>query len=141
MIKYSLKCDQDHAFESWFANAEAFDTLKAAGHVACPSCGSARVEKALMAPKVTPARKAASVPRLTGEITPQEKALAEMRKHVEENSDYVGGNFAKEARAMHDGDVPDRAIHGEASFKEAKALVEDGVPVVPLPFAPKAKQN
>lgn len=94
-----------------------------------------------MAPKVTPARKAASVPQLSKPATPQETAMAEMRKHVEENSDYVGGNFAKEARAMHDGETPDRAIHGEASFQEAQSLVEDGVPVVPLPFTPKAKQN
>lgn len=96
-----------------------------------------------MAPKVTPARKATSqsAPTLRSEETPQEAAFAKMRDHIEKNSDYVGKNFASEARAMHDGDVPDRPIHGEASLADAKSLVEDGVPVLPLPFTPKQQQN
>ncbi|WP_147125658.1 DUF1178 family protein [Shimia ponticola] len=143
MIRYALKCSNDHSFESWFQSAEGFDTLQAAGHVGCPTCGDTDVKKALMAPKVTPARKATSqpAPTLRSEETPQEAAFAKMRDHIEKNSDYVGKNFAHEARAMHDGDVPDRPIHGEASLADAKSLVDDGVPVLPLPFTPKQQQN
>lgn len=143
MIRYTLKCESDHSFDSWFQSAEAFDKLLAAGMVACSVCGSSKVSKALMAPSVQPARKAAEKPEAPlsapqGEV---EQALAAMRRHVEENSDYVGMNFAAEARAMHDGDAPERAIHGEAKLEEAKALLEDGIPVAPLPFLPRRKTN
>jgi len=143
MIRYALKCGNDHTFESWFQSAEGFDTLQAAGHVNCPICGDSNVTKALMAPKVAPARKAAqrTEPALKDEQAPQEAVFARMRDHIENNSHYVGKDFAKEARAMHDGEVPDRPIHGEASLADAKSLVDDGVPVLPLPFMPKQKQN
>ena len=142
MIRYTLKCESDHSFDSWFQSAEAFDKLLAAGMVACSACGSTKVAKALMTPSVQPTRKAAqpeaplSAPQ--GEV---ERALDAMRRHVEENSDYVGMNFAAEARAMHDGEAPERAIHGEAKLEEAKALLEDGIPVTPLPFLPRRKTN
>ena len=152
MIRYALKCDQGHVFESWFQNAAAFDGLQAAGHVTCPTCGSSAVEKSLMAPKVRPARKAASAPEATtpdpAENAPVaapnpelEHAIAEMRAKVEAESDYVGDSFAKEARAMHLGDTPERSIYGEAKPDEARALIEDGVPVLPLPFRPSRKSN
>ena len=147
MIRYALKCDQGHAFESWFKSAEAFDALLAGGHVGCVICGSSQVEKALMAPAVRPARKAdsaepAATPgALTQPASPAEEALAEMRRKIEESSDYVGDDFAREARAMHNGEAPERAIHGEARLDEARALLEDGVPVMPLPFAPKRRTN
>lgn len=135
MIKYSLKCETGHVFESWFQSATAFDTLKSAGHVSCAICGDARVSKAMMAPQVT-AKRALSEP--ANEV---EQKIADLRKHVEENSTYVGGSFAKEARAMHDGDTPARSIWGEAKPDEAKALIEDGVPVAPMPFMPREKTN
>lgn len=138
MIRYALKCAGGHEFESWFASAEAYDTLRAARHVVCPECGGADVEKALMAPKVRPGRKAAD---LRAAETEKEKALAKLRDEVERNSDYVGMNFAAEARAMHDGEKPVRSIYGEAKPEDAKALIEDGVPVAPLPFTPRAKTN
>ncbi|MEP3786937.1 DUF1178 family protein [Ascidiaceihabitans sp.] len=153
MIKYTLKCDNGHAFESWFQSAVAFDKLAGAGHIGCQQCGSSAVSKAIMAPRVRPARSAASAdtqgqPKDPGTSlalnAPQseaEAALAKMRQHVEENSDYVGANFTKEAREMHLGDAPERSIYGSANAEEAKALIEDGVPVVPLPFMPKAKTN
>lgn len=144
MIQYTLKCDSDHQFDSWFQSAEAYDKLAGAGMVTCAVCGSAKVEKSLMAPRVTPGRKKAE-PKpekpLSAPASPAEQALAEMRKKVEENSEYVGLQFAQEARAIHDGDAPDRPIYGEAKIEEAKALVEDGVPVSPLPFTPKRKAN
>ncbi len=139
MIRYSLKCDQGHGFESWFASASAFDTLAKAGHLTCALCGSTRVDKALMAPSV------ASVdPVATPLATPSnalEEKLAALRRHVEENSDYVGQDFVTEARAMHLGEVPDRPIWGEARPDEARALIDEGVPVAPLPFMGKARAN
>ncbi len=176
MIRYTLKCSDGHQFDSWFANADGFESLKARGLITCAICGGTNVSKSLMAPAVTPARKAASrttdeaptlptkapvanaeaqispqapsVPSaapqdapLSTPASPQEAALSKMRAHLEANSEDVGKTFAQEARAMHEGATPDRAIHGEASPQEAKALLEDGVPVLPLPFLPKRKTN
>lgn len=138
MIRYALRCDSDHGFESWFGSAEAYDRLRAAGHVSCPDCGSTTVEKALMAPNVTPSRKAAP---LDAPKDPRETALAELRRRVEENSEYVGLEFAAEARRIHEGDAPERSIYGEAKLDDARRLIEDGVPVAPLPFLPKARAN
>lgn len=138
MIRYALKCNRDHSFESWFGSAEAYDRLRSGGHVACPDCGSTTVDKALMAPSVKPSRD-------TGPLTvpkdPRETALAELRRRVEENSEYVGLEFAAEARRIHDGDAPGRSIYGEAKLEEAKRLLEEGIPVAPLPFLPKARAN
>ena len=144
MIRYTLKCDKDHSFDSWFASASAFEALQARGLVSCTICGSDRVEKALMAPAVRPARKAAAPapePSLSAPQTGIEEAFAAMRQAVEANSDYVGVNFVSEARAMHAGAKPERAIHGEARLDEAKALLDDGIPVMPLPFLPKRSRN
>lgn len=146
MIKFTLKCDHDHSFESWFQSGDAFDVLAASGHVNCTVCGSRDIKKSLMAPRVRPARNAIGKTEdtsmaLTAPQSKAEVALAEMRKQVEENSDYVGGGFAKEARDMHLGDTPERSIYGTASVEQAKALIEDGVPVVPLPFIPKESAN
>lgn len=138
MIRYTLKCKRGHRFDSWFASAEAFDTLSQARQVTCPDCGTSDVEKSLMAPKVRPTDRQA---RLTEAETEREKAIAALREKVETTSDYVGLEFATEARAMHDGDAPHRAIWGEAKVEDAKALLEDGVPVAPLPFTPRAKTN
>lgn len=133
MIKFSLRCIQDHSFESWFQSGPAFDDLNARGLVTCPTCGSSDVSKALMAPAVTPARKAP---------TPEmQQKLAALRAEIEANTDYVGDRFAAEARAMYLGDIPDRPIHGEAKLEDAKALIEDGIPVLPLPFLPTRKAN
>lgn len=143
MIQYALRCTDGHTFDSWFQSAGAFDKLLAGGMVSCAVCGMATVEKAIMTPRVSPSRKAAAgAPGpLSAPASPAEQALAELRRRVEENSDYVGRNFASEARAIHDGDAPERAIWGEARADEARALVEDGVPVAPLPFMPSRKAN
>jgi len=147
MIRYALKCTDDHAFESWFKSAQAFDGLQAAGMVACPFCGSAEVEKSVMAPRVRPSRNrpakpvAAQAKPLSTPKSDTERALAEMRRHVQDNSDYVGLSFATEARRMHDGDIPHRSIYGEAKTEDAKKLIADGIPVAPLPFIPQRKTN
>jgi hypothetical protein len=144
MIRYTLKCAAGHGFESWFQNGEAFAALAEAGRLACPVCGSAEVSKELMAPAVRPARKAGGVPTkpdLSQPGSEVEAALAALKKQIEENSEYVGMNFVAEARKMHDGGAPERAIHGEAKPEEARKLIEDGVPVAPLPFLPSRKVN
>ena len=138
MIRYTLSCDKDHRFDSWFQSSNAFDALALGGHLSCAVCGSVVVTRAMMSPSV-PAKGRAS--DLKTSSSDAEKALTKLRKDVEDNSDYVGPSFADEARKMHDGDAPERAIWGEANFADAKKLIEDGIPVAPLPFMPKRKTN
>lgn len=146
MISYSLKCDQGHAFDSWFQSSAAFDTLLAAGMVTCAVCGSMTVAKSVMAPRVCDSRKSAAPGDaakgpLRQTDAERAQALTEMRRTIEANSDYVGQKFAQEARDMHDGLIPLRAIYGEAKPEDARQLIEDGVPVAPLPFTPGRKTN
>ena len=135
MIRYTLKCADDHSFESWFGSSDDYQTLRDRGLVTCPECGSSKVEKSLMAPKVSPARKAGAVAKSKAD------EIAKLKAHVEANSDYVGMNFVKEARKMHDGETEERSIYGEAKPEDAVKLIEDGIPVAPLPFVPKQKTN
>ncbi len=138
MIRYSLRCAKGHDFDGWFRSSDGFEAMRKAGRLTCTECGSAEVEKALMAPLVA---KAESDRPLTTSQNPAEAALDKLRQHVEANSDYVGLKFADEARAMHEGHSPHRVIHGEAKIEEARKLIEDGVPVAPLPFIPRQKAN
>jgi len=140
MIQFSLKCEADHRFDSWFKSATAFDTLHAAGMLSCAVCGSTRVEKALMAPRVQSGGPAPEEACET-DRTPVAEALAALRRKIEETADYVGVDFAREARDMHDGLTPERSIYGEAKPEDARRLIEDGVPVAPLPFLPRRKAN
>lgn len=135
MIKYALKCSDGHGFESWFQSAAAYDALAAKGLVSCAVCGGAEVSKALMAPKVSDGARALTTP--TSDV---EGKIAALRKKVESEATYVGGKFAEEARRLHD-DKIDKPIYGEASGPEVKRLLDDGVPVAPLPFLPKSKAN
>jgi hypothetical protein len=148
MIRYAMTCDHDHAFESWFQSVGAFDSLVASGHVTCAQCGSPRVTKSLMSPTIRPARSVAATPEtrpaptaLSTPETPIEIAFAKMRKQIEDNSEYVGLDFAAEARAIHDGDAPGRSIYGEAHCDDARKLIEDGIAVAPLPFMPQRRVN
>ncbi|MEW2919314.1 DUF1178 family protein [Ruegeria sp. ANG10] len=151
MIQYALKCSNGHTFDSWFQSAAAYDKLASTGMVTCAVCGCADVDKAIMTPRVRPAREAvaktiAPMPEaetidVAAPAPDIEKVLAELRRKVEENSDYVGKDFASEARKIHLGDAPERAIYGEAKPDEAQALIDDGVPVAPLPFVPSRKTN
>ena len=138
MIQFTLRCTDGHQFDSWFQSAAAYDSLKSAGHLACAVCGSGDVDKAIMAPRVSNARESGP---LSAPASPAEQALAKFKAHIEKNSDYVGMEFAREARAIHDGDAPERPIHGEARIEEARKLIEDGVSVTPLPFRPNRKTN
>jgi len=151
MIRYALKCPNGHGFESWFESADAFDTLSARDLITCPICGAVEIAKAIMAPRINTPTTAPDEPAQPAQTTPAapqaqseatlEQALTRMRADVEANSEYVGGDFAREARDMHDGLTPERAIHGEARLDEARKLFEDGVPVAPLPFTPTKKLN
>jgi len=145
MIQFSLKCDSGHRFDSWFQSASAFETLKDRGLVACSVCGSANVEKAVMAPRVTTGRSKEAEKTVSGALSKpgseMEKAVADLRKKIEAESDYVGDKFVEEARKMHDGDADARSIHGEAKLDDARKLIEDGIPVMPLPFMNNRKAN
>lgn len=139
MIRYALKCSKGHDFESWFKSADAFDALAASGHVACPTCGETSVEKSLMAPPL--AKGDGKPPRPLAPTNDTEREIAALRAKVEAESDYVGMQFVDEARAMHAGTTPERPIYGEAKAKDAISLIEDGIPVAPLPFTPSRKAN
>ncbi|MGA9251848.1 MAG: DUF1178 family protein [Roseobacter sp.] len=141
MIQYALKCENDHVFDSWFQSASAFEALERSGHLSCVICASAKVKKAVMAPRVATKDNEKPPVKLAEPKSEQEKAIAALRKQVEANADYVGPRFADEARSMFLGAAPERAIYGEANGAEAKALIEDGIPVAPLPFLPNRKAN
>jgi len=165
MIRYALNCQHGHTFESWFQNSAAYDKQVRRALVTCPVCGSAKVEKAIMAPRLARAEAAASAEALpmpfpatpanlpapqpplpapgktpVAIMSPQErelrKKLKELREHVTKNADYVGSRFPEQARKIHYGEVEHRSIYGEASPDEAKALHEEGIEFHPLPILP-----
>ena len=137
MIRFALICEHEHEFEGWFRSNDDFDTQKKRGFVDCPSCGSHKVQKALMAPAVSTARKQETIALAMGEA--QKRALAQLKamaEKVRENADYVGDKFAEEARKIHFGESDPRGIYGEATLDEAKSLAEDGVEFMPIPSFP-----
>lgn len=145
MIRYALTCNRDHEFDGWFASSETFDAQAASGDVLCPHCGSADVRKALMAPSLGKGTKKGSKPAETS--SPAEIAqkmsvmMLALKKHVEENCDYVGDKFAEEARRIHYGETAQRDIYGEATLADARDLIEEGVEVAPLPVVPPRSAN
>ena len=144
MIKYALVCEKGHEFESWFPSAAAYDEQARHGLVACPECSSKRVAKAIMAPAVVGAAHAnpaaAEAPTEVALLDGRQRALREavraLRREIEANTDNVGTQFAELARSMHLGETAERAIRGQATGAEVKALLEEGVGVLPLPAAP-----
>jgi hypothetical protein len=166
MIHYKLRCAAAHEFEGWFQDSAGFDKLAQAGLVECTVCGSTQVERALMAPAVVSSRKKAKPPAppagpspdappaaaseasppsptgpqmAAGPIPAQLVAMLQrLRTEVEKSCDYVGKDFAEEARKIHNGEVEARGIYGEASDAEAEALAEDGIEVARLPWVPRA---
>jgi hypothetical protein len=154
VILYSLICHKGHDFESWFANSAAYDKQVKRGLVSCPLCGSAKVEKAIMAPRLArrdkstsilapaedSASAAAEAPTPVAMISPQEqefrKKLKELRDHLTANADNVGKKFPEEARKMHYGETEHRSIYGEASPQDARDLHEEGIEFHPLPVLP-----
>jgi hypothetical protein len=155
MIKYALVCDKGHEFESWFADSAAFDKQAKRKLVTCPVCDSAKVEKAIMAPRLAatkkrktqvpaqpaPASADAPVPAApVAMMSPQEQELRtklkELREHLTKNADNVGKKFTEEARKMHYGEIEHRSIYGEATPEDAKELSEEGIEFHPLPILP-----
>jgi hypothetical protein len=140
MIVFDLQCEEAHGFEAWFASTSAFDAQREAGQVNCPYCGSAKVAKAAMAPRI-----AAKSSMSGGSMTAAEAMtkLAGMQTELLKGSQWVGSTFAEKARAMADGDTAHATIHGTATPKEANALREDGIGAVSLPFPviPPEKRN
>jgi hypothetical protein len=135
MIRYALRCDHAHRFDSWFGSSADFDRLRDAGLLACAVCGSAAVGKELMAPNVAAAAATTAERPLSAPASPAEQALAELRRRIEAQSENVGREFAAEARRIHEGLAPERPIIGEARPADARALIEDGIPVAPLPWS------
>jgi len=164
MIRYALNCERGHAFESWFQNSAAYDKQAKRGLIACPICGSAKVEKAIMAPRLsrsdadaappmppmppmpappaavqpppTPAQTKTAVTMMSPPERELRKKLKELRDHITKNADYVGARFPEQARKIHYGEVEHRSIYGEASPDEAKELHEEGIEFHPLPILP-----
>jgi hypothetical protein len=150
MIRYALACDKGHDFESWFADSATYDKQAKRKLIACPHCGSAKVEKTLMTPRLSGARKreaATGIPvnptpdkASVAMLSPQEQEmrakLKELRDHLVKNADHVGARFPEEARKMHYGEIEHRSIYGEASPDEAKQLAEEGIEFHPLPVLP-----
>lgn len=160
MIHYQLYCGQGHEFDGWFANSTAFEDQLGQGLVACPFCNDTRVQRALMAPAIgrksnrdpeimvapSPTEDALAVPAapsLPQPVDPQGVQMAEVlqqiRSEIEKNCDYVGDDFAEEARKIYYGEADARGIYGETSLDEAQELVEEGIAIAPLPWAPKTQ--
>ena len=153
MIRYNLRCERGHAFESWFQSSSAYEAQEKRKLVSCPSCGSAKVERAIMAPQIVSkkgreiaapepvAPTDVSAPTSTPLMMAQERELRaklkELRDHIVKNADNVGERFPNEARKMHYGDIEHRPIYGEASPDEARSLIDEGVEVSPLPVLPE----
>ena len=155
MIRYALRCGGDHTFESWFQDSAAYDAQVRRKLVTCPVCNSTEVEKAIMAPRivgrkeraketppppqsptVTEPPAAESTPLMMAQERELRAKLKELRDHIVKNADNVGERFPNEARKMHYGEIEHRPIYGEASNEEARALIEEGVEVSPLPVLP-----
>ncbi|HEY5380496.1 MAG TPA: DUF1178 family protein [Pseudolabrys sp.] len=154
MIRYALNCDKGHGFESWFTDSGAYDKQAKRGLVTCPFCGSGKVDKAIMAPRLSGARKRKApiempqaevapppaAPAPVAMMSPQEQEirgkLKELREHLTKNADDVGQKFPEETRKMHYGEIEHRSIYGVATPDDAKELAEEGIEFHPLPILP-----
>ena len=148
MILYQLQCELGHQFEAWFKDSQAFDRQAKRKLLSCPSCGSEKVSKALMAPRISKSVTTRPLPspkniastldiKTTQEATELKKKLKELQKHITEKCDYVGSDFAEEARKIHYGEVTPHGIYGEATSEDAKELVEEGIDFNSIPWARK----
>ena len=142
MIHYALVCTKGHEFDGWFSSSSGFEEQVAAGDVRCPVCNSKKVRRALMAPAIAKG----GTPKPANDAQAQaiervEKIVTALRRHVEEHFDYVGGDFAEEARRIHYGETEHRDIYGETTLEEAEELIEEGVELAPLPNLQRNKAN
>ena len=148
MILYDLSCPDDHRFESWFRNSGAVDKLIKAGQVVCPVCGSTKVQKAPMAPRIgkstsqdAQAPAEAQSADLMAAMEKASQAITQLREVIEKNFDNVGGKFPEEARRMHYGEAKKRGIYGDASAEETQRLVDEGISVRAIPWSRRDKAN
>ena len=157
MIKYALRCDREHIWDAWFPSISGYDDQRARGLVDCPYCGSKQIEKAPMAPSIVTSKSQVARQETESEPAPQptlpvanelpnltipepiRAMLAEIKERVEKTHDFVGDTFAREVRAMHEGETEERPIYGQATPSEVRALIEDDIPIAPLSMlaAPK----
>lgn len=130
MIRFSMCCASGHEFEAWFRSGEGYEAQHLAGEIACPECGDTHVEKALMAPNIGKAREAGPP------ISPAQmrQMLVKLRQKVEQNCDYVGPQFAEEARKIHYGETDPRGIYGEATADESRDLADEGIEFGRIPW-------
>lgn len=158
MIYYQLRCTQGHEFDGWFKDSAGFERQAKRGLIECPSCGDVKVERALMAPHVPSKRRGARPAEITPETTPETARpapqttpvaggrmpdhvrvmLQRLRAEVEKNCDYVGPQFADEARKIHRGESDRRGIYGETTPEQAEALSEEGIEISAIPWLPRA---
>tara|TARA_B100000427_G_scaffold15014_1_gene11815 strand:+ start:417 stop:833 length:417 start_codon:yes stop_codon:yes gene_type:complete len=137
MIKYSLICNEEHSFEAWFLDSKTCDKQIKKSKVECPLCGSVKIEKNIMAPNIP---NKSNQKKINNDVKKVEMAMTKIKKHVEDNYEYVGEKFPDEARAMHYEEKESKDIYGETSIEEAKDLIEEGINVQPLPgINPKSK--
>jgi len=149
MIVFDLKCGAGHVFEAWFDTSDDYESQRRRKLIACPLCGDEHIDKALMAPNLPAkanSREAHQPVAAPGDKSPEDvkamlRAMADMQRQIEDKADYVGEQFVQEARAIHQGEADDRPIYGEASLDDARALHEEGVPVMPLPFRSKRRRT
>lgn len=134
MIRFTLRCAEEHEFEGWFRNSDAFEAQQQAGEIACPTCGDNKIEKALMAPNIGRSHK--NVPALSP--AQMRAALLELRRQVETHCDYVGERFAEEARKIHYGEADPHGIYGEATQEESRELAEEGIEFGRIPWVPSS---
>jgi hypothetical protein len=139
MIRYALTCEHEHAFEGWFGSSADYDDQLARGLLECPVCATRAVRKQIMAPALAGVRQTVQDEQPGKSRAVMMEAMGALRRHVEETFDDVGDAFAREARAIHEGRSEERGIYGQATAKEVRELVEDGVPVAPLPPEPPKK--
>ena len=137
MISFNIRCSNEHVFEAWFNNSAAYEDQARAGEIACPICGDTNVEKAPMAPRVNMGRSRAVSKKMPSPAMVRE-VITEMHRHVKENCEDVGDQFAEEARRIHYGESEERGIHGQASGEEVEELVEENINVFQLPDLPRS---
>ena len=148
MILYQLRCDREHAFDAWFRDSQAYDKQSGHGLLECPACGSTKISKALMTPRIgmaakkkgtdlIPAQKPETQVQVATEAVELRRKLGELRRQIEENCDYVGPQFAEEARKIHYGETDAHGIYGETSAEDAQALTEEGIEFGSVPWLPK----
>ena len=145
MITYQLRCSSGHEFEAWFRNSAGYDEQHASGDINCPMCGDQEISKALMAPAVGKkgnSRSSTSYEQRAAEVAREVlDAVEKVREHVEENCDYVGKEFAEEARKIHYGETEQRGIYGEATDDDNRELLDEGIEIFRLPTAPRRDNN